>query len=227
MLTLPHIPSADISRFQSILLGWFTDYGQIFPWRQPGLTQYELVMAEALLQRTRADIVAQHYEPFLRAFPDWQALDAADASSLEPHIYSLGMAAQRGPKLLALAHEIVRRQGVLPTDRQQLATIPFFGYYLLNAIELLVFHRPAPLLDVNMARLLERYFGFRRRPELRRDPDLQQLAYRVVDHPASKFLSWSILDFATLMCRGHRPLCPECPINRDCCYFELELAFLQ
>jgi A/G-specific adenine glycosylase len=220
------VADSDIALFQAVLLRWFAAFGRVFPWRRPGLNEYELIIAEALLQRTRADIVAKHYEAFLQAYPDWQALASVDPALLEAHIRPLGMAAQRGPKLLALAKEMVRRGGILPRDRQELATIPFFGHYLLYAAELLIFHQPAPLLDVNMARLLERYFGLQRRPDLRRDPPLQKLAARVANHPESKHLNWAILDFATLVCKSQRPLCPGCPLNRDCQYFELELATL-
>lgn len=154
-LTTP-ILDADIAHFQAVLLRWFAIHGRIFPWRQPNLGEYELIIAETLLQRTRADIVTKHYEAFLQVYPDWQTLASADPKLLEAHIRPLGMAAQRSPKLLALAQEMVRRRGVLPRDRQELATIPFFGHYLLYAAELLIFCRPAPLLDINMARLLER-----------------------------------------------------------------------
>jgi A/G-specific adenine glycosylase len=221
-----HIPVNDISFFQSILLDWYTVYARFFPWRQPGLTEYELIIAEALLQRTRADIVAKHYDNFLLAYPDWHSLSCADTLALTTTIRPLGLAAQRAPMLQALAQEMVRREGVLPLTRQELQTIPFYGHYLINAIELIIFHRPVPLLDVNMARLLERFFGPRKLTDIRRDPYLQELAYRVANHLSSKNLSWAILDFATLVCRASRPRCQVCPLSQKCQYFELELAHL-
>lgn len=221
-----HISDEAIDHFQAVLLNWYAHHHRVFEWRQPGLTEYELIMAEALLQRTRADIVAKYYRPFLLAFPNWEALANADPDLLHSHIHSLGMAAQRGPKLLALAQEMVRRKGVLPRDRQELETIPFFGHYLLNAIGLIIFQQPLPLLDVNMARVLERYFGPRKLIDIRRDPYLQELAHRVANHEHSKHLNWAILDFATAVCQIVRPHCPGCPLNHDCQYFELEMAHL-
>jgi len=36
------------------LLSWFARDGRSFPWREPGRTPYEVVVAEILLQRTTA-----------------------------------------------------------------------------------------------------------------------------------------------------------------------------
>ncbi len=45
---------------------------------------------------------------------------------------------------------------------------------------LLCNRKPRPLLDVNMSRVLERYFGPRSLADIRYDPYLQNLAQRLV-----------------------------------------------
>jgi len=221
-----HISSAAIVKFQATLVAWFAAHGRVLPWRQPGLGDYELFMAEVLLQRTKAENVANYYPRFLATFPTWEALDNTDRELLEEYLRPLGLAAQRAPRIKALAAEMVARHGKIPRERADLESIPLVGQYIANAIEQVIFNQPSPLLDVNMARLLERYFGPRKLADIRYDPYLQELARRVINHPQAKYLNWAILDFAALVCRALRPRCPGCPLNQDCSYFELEMAHL-
>ena len=47
------------------LLSWFARNGRSFPWREPGRTPYEVVVAEILLQRTTTAGVARVYSGFI------------------------------------------------------------------------------------------------------------------------------------------------------------------
>ena len=47
------------------LLSWFARDGCSFPWREPGRTPYEVVVAEILLQRTTTAGVARVYSGFI------------------------------------------------------------------------------------------------------------------------------------------------------------------
>ena len=92
--------------------------------------------------------------------------------------------------------------------------------YIANAYELLVLHKKTPLLDVNMARVLERYFGPRKKYDIRYDPYLQELSYMVVNHEKAKEINWAILDYAQLVCRARNPICNNCLINNRCSYYK-------
>jgi A/G-specific adenine glycosylase len=214
-----HIHEGEIRYLQSALLAWYEQYGRVFPWRADQLGEYELVIAETLLQRTKAETVAKYYQSFIRAFPSWESLSRADTTTLGEYLRPLGLFSQRTKRLQALANEMVRRNGVLPRDRGELESIPFFGQYIANAIELVIFNLPSPLLDVNMARVLERYFGPRALADIRYDPYLQQLAYRVADHPRARDVNWAILDFAARICQAQKPRCLNCLVNENCAYF--------
>ena len=52
------ITTENISKFQENLLRWFDIMRRDFPWRDGNLTDYELIIAEVLLQRTKAETVA-------------------------------------------------------------------------------------------------------------------------------------------------------------------------
>ena len=210
----------NIKYFQEIILSWYNEYGRHFPWRNKGLTHYQLVIAETLLQRTKAETVSKFYKQFIKDFPNWKSLAAADTLVIEKYLVPIGLYRQRSKRLKGLALEMVKRQGKLPRDREELESIPFMGQYIANAVELVIFNKSSPLVDVNMARVLERYFGERQMADIRYDPYLQELSYKIVNHQNAKEINWAILDFAALICIARNPKCPICFLKSHCNYYK-------
>jgi len=209
-----------IRELQITLLDWYRINGRKFPWRNNGLTHYQLIIAETLLQRTKAETVSRFYIQFVKDFPNWTILAKAKNKEIENYLKPIGLYRQRAKRLKNLAAEMVKRKGRLPKEREDLESIPFLGQYIANAIELIIFKQPSPLIDVNMARVLERYFGERKMADIRYDPYLQGLARRLVDNPKSKELNWAVLDYAALVCKAQRPLCTECSLRTNCSFFQ-------
>lgn len=212
------IYETDIEFFQQKLLEWYKDNGRAFPWRNKSATNYELIISEVFLQRTQAETVSRFLPGFLKRYPSWKQLSNATEIELQEIIKPLGLYNQRGSRLYKLAQELKKRKGRFPKERNQVAELPSMGQYITNAYELFVLKKKSPLLDVNMARLLERFFGKRKQRDLRNDPYLQTLAYRVVNIEQSKELNWSILDYASLICRKQKPKCTNCLISNKCKY---------
>lgn len=189
------------------------------PWRKPSLSPFEITIAEVLLQRTKAETVEKFYEKFLATFPGWDVIANADLEAIEEFLRPVGLYRQRAKRLKDLAVEMSRAKGEFPGLRAELEAIPLLGQYIANAIELQVFGRRKPLLDVNMARVLERYFWERQMADIRYDPYLQKLATSVVDHPCSKEINWAILDFAAAVCQAKVPKCEICSFSNSCKFY--------
>ncbi|NCI48484.1 hypothetical protein GWC95_01025 [Sediminibacterium roseum] len=215
---MENIPQDKIEFFQHHILEWYKSNGRNFLWRKKGLTNYQYVIAEVLLQRTKAETVAKFYPDFIRNFPNWLSIASGSAYQLEEFLKPVGLYRQRSKRLMNLAKEMVKRNGRLPKERGELESIPFMGQYIANAVELVIFNEQKPLIDVNMSRVLERFFGERRKSDIRYDSYLQELAHEIVRSMHSKSINWAILDFAAKVCKT-KPLCPICPIKNKCLYF--------
>ena len=213
----------NISKFQQTLLTWYDTDGRHFPWRNKRLTQYQIIIAETLLQRTKAETVSKFYSQFIKDFPNWTNLAHADTATIEQYLKPIGLYRQRAKRLKSLALEMVKRKGKLPRDRAELESIPFMGQYIANAVELIIYKQPSPLIDVNMARLLERYFGKRKMADIRYDPYIQKLSYKIVNHSKAKEINWAILDFAAIICKANNPQCIICPLRQNCAFYKLNL----
>jgi A/G-specific adenine glycosylase len=138
----------NISKFQQTLLTWYDTDGRHFPWRNKRLTQYQIIIAETLLQRTKAETVSKFYSQFIKDFPNWRNLAQVDTAIIEQYLKPIGLFRQRAKRLKNLALEMVKRKGKLPRDRAELESIPFMGQYIANAVELIINKQPSPLIDV-------------------------------------------------------------------------------
>jgi len=213
------VNAKNVSEFQKLLLEWYAINGRHFPWRNRELSNYKIVIAETLLQRTKAETVSKFYDQFLKDFPNWASIVNSDLTAIEKYLRPIGLYRQRAIRLKNLAIEMRNRNGRLPKDRKELESIPFMGQYIANAVELIIYNKPSPLIDVNMARVLERYFGKRKMADIRYDPYLQKLSLKVSRHVNSKEINWAILDFAALVCKARNPICNNCILRLKCNYF--------
>lgn len=202
--------------FQTELIKWWNHNQRSFPWRRPKASKFQLIIAEILLQRTRAETVGIFWPTFTARFPSWAAIGAAGVSELEKALAPIGLSKQRAPRLHALAVIMSKRNGRFSKDRESVESLPGVGQYIANAILLFCHGKPHPLIDVNMARVLERVFGTRKLADIRYDPYLQALATEIVQTRRGKELNWAVLDFAALVCTSRNPHCFTCPIARIC-----------
>jgi A/G-specific adenine glycosylase len=200
------------------LLAWYADQGRQFSWRSSSAGIYQKLVAEILLQRTQAATVHRFFPIFFEQFSSWNDIHSTPVTKLGHALRPIGLWRRRSVALKALAAEMVRRGGMFPQLRDELETLPAVGQYVANAVLLFAHHRPEPLLDANMARVLERVFKPRRLADIRYDPWLQALARRFVRSRRSIEINWAVLDVAALYCRPAKPTCANCPLRKRCNY---------
>jgi A/G-specific adenine glycosylase len=209
-----------VRTFRNRILAWFAWEGRSFPWREPRASTYIKVTSELLLQRTRAETVANFFPRFVKHFPGWDHLAVATDSELRAFLEPIGLWRRRAATLRLLGNEMQARNGRFPATRAEIETLPGIGQYIASAIMLFCHGSREPLLDVNMARVLERCFGPRKLADIRYDPWLQALSRRVVNHPRADHVNWAILDLAARICTIQQPQCAICPV-RSCCRYAL------
>lgn len=218
------IPDEEIGVLRDRLLDWYDRNGREFLWRDDSASCYEIAVSEILLQRTSAQAVSETVTHFLKEFPSWEALSDAEVEEIGKLIEPLGLWRRRSKRLKELGAAMVNREGELPTTRQELERLPGIGQYIANAILLLCFGKAEPLLDSNMARVLERVFEERELSDIRDDPFLQQLSRRLIGEREAVKLNFAILDLGGTVCRPRSPRCDECPLSQHCTYYQHEIV---
>ena len=222
MSSLPDHPTRGeklkITNLGRFLRKWFTDNGRDFPWRESGAGTYERICVEVLLQRTRAQTVANIYPNFFGRFPDWEYIARTDELELCEFLRPLGLWRRRATALKKLASYAADRDGIFPATMMELGDVPAVGQYVANAILLFQHGQRKPLLDVNMVRLLERYVRPRKLADIRYDPWLQAAAHWLVREGDPIETNWAALDFAAQVCLQTKPSCSSCRLRSKCGY---------
>lgn len=162
--------ASSLAAFRRRLLRWFNASARDFPWRAVDATPYVQVLTEILVQQTRAENVAAALPGIVRRYPNWQSLASARIVDLERALRPLGLWRRRARAVKNLARALSLRGWKWPSDREELESLPAVGQYVASAVRIFVHGQPEPLLDTNMARILERYFGPRTLADIRYDP---------------------------------------------------------
>lgn len=205
--------------FRRGIMRWFRENRRQFPWRKESLSPYEVLIAEIMLQQTRAERVKEVYPKFIKRYPGWRELAEADIKEIEDSIRSLGLHRKRARGLKKLAVSVMRSGAKSFHNLDDLTALPSVGIYMGRSVLVNCYGEPEAMLDVNMDRVLERYFGPRRLADIRHDKQLNDLARRLVNKEAPREYNWAIMDFASLVCKSRNPNCSGCPISRFCNYY--------
>jgi len=67
----------------AMLTRWYHRNGRSFAWRCASASNYKKVIAEVLLQRTRAETIAAFFGEFVSEYPSWKQLAAARETDLQ------------------------------------------------------------------------------------------------------------------------------------------------
>src|SRR5438067_2011354 len=123
----------EIASLQRRLHAWFATNGRSFPWRKNRATLYERIIPEVLLQRTRADVVAQFLPRFVQRYPSWNKLANATEADLRQFLQPLGLWRRRASSLTRLAQSLSAKRGRFPRTRSAVESLPAIGQYICNA----------------------------------------------------------------------------------------------
>ncbi len=205
-----------ITRLRRDLLGWAKENGRTFPWRRCDASEYQRIVVEVLLQRTTAAAVAGFFDAFVEKYRGWDQLALAEPADLEEFLRPLGLWRRRAQSLVGLAKYAAANGGRFPNDPVAHRDIPAVGQYVSNAILVFQHGKTRPLLDVNMARVIERFVRPRRLADIRHDLWLQEASYWYARDQEVAGANWAMLDFAALVCKARNPACLDCPVKDRC-----------
>jgi DNA (cytosine-5)-methyltransferase 1 len=203
------------SGFRTDLLEWHRMNSRSYPWRAAG-SPWMVLLAEMCLHRTRADQVNSIFAELLAIAGSPAELIGNQAHGRDL-LASLGLR-WRADNIVRVAEVILELfDGMVPTTREALLTLPGVGDYVANAVICFGFGRSSILMDTNTERIVSRVAGHDRagrRWQLRLD--LYKLAGAVGADPA---FNYGLLDLGALVCKHSSPLCLSCPVARHCATF--------
>lgn len=196
------------------LTHWGKRNARAYPWREE-LPLWQALIAEVMLQRTRAAQVVPTFNQFRHRYPTPAALGEATDEQFAALVEPLGLR-WRGRFLHRLAQVIARLDGALPLEQPALEALPGVGPYAAAATLSLHANRRAVLIDSNTVRVLCRLVGVAYDGETRRKRWFRELAEALTPPRAHRAYNYAVLDLAALVCLPRTPTCTECPVLRWC-----------
>jgi A/G-specific adenine glycosylase len=204
---------SQIAALRPVLHTWGSSAGRRYPWRACG-DPYQRLLAEVLLQRTRADAVAGVWADVIEAFPSPSDLSIATEANIAQVIRPLGFANKRAAYLKSMGRDLVSL-GRVPDDISALLRIAGIGSYSAGAFLISWNAIRASPVDCNVRRVLGRVaFGVNSTDSATAGILMTELLK--TGDPAT--LLFAVIDLGSRPCRPRHPLCDECPAQSFCCY---------
>ncbi len=163
-----------------------------------------------MLQQTRVEYVQSYYERFLNTFPTLEALAAARLDDVLCIWEGLGYYA-RARNLHAAARAIVASDR-LPSNCEDLRSLPGIGPYTSRAIASIAFHEPVAAVDGNVRRVISRLFTHTGNPA----GSVQELADKLLHTGRPGDYNQAMMELGSQICTPKRPRCTQCPVQNYC-----------
>lgn len=170
-----------------------------------------------MLQQTQVERVVTKYQEWLRRFPTVERL--AQAPQRQVILAWSGLGYNRRALHLQRAARMVMKEygGRFPRTKEELMRLPGVGVATAGSLLAFAFGKDVTSLDVNIKRVLHRYFVGSEFPDWKKnDRWLEDLGNMAV--PEGKGHDWNqaMMDFGSLVCTARRPLCAICPLQKNC-----------
>jgi len=206
-------------KFVNKLFDWYEENKRDFPWRKTS-DPYEVLIAEILLQRTRAKNVVPVYENFLEKYPTVGELSEADTDNIENTIESLGLYEPRAKRLKNIARKISEEhEGEVPLEEEKLLEMKGIGHYISRATLCFTNTEEKAVVDWNVTRVVERFFGYDMKSSPHTDKEFMDFMQKLLPEGNGKKFNWAVLDFGAEICKPRNPDCENCFLSSDCVFF--------
>jgi A/G-specific adenine glycosylase len=199
---------------------WFDEHARDLPWRRPGTSAWAVLVSELMLQQTPVNRVLPVYAAWLDRWPTPAALAAASTGDAVRMWGKLGYP-RRALRLHGCAVAITEQHaGQVPDTLAELLALPGVGDYTARAVLAFAFGRRAPVVDINVRRVLARAIdgqGQPGPPSTGRDLAAIQRLLPAADADAARF-SAAVMELGALVCTASTPDCASCPVRVDCAW---------
>jgi A/G-specific adenine glycosylase len=194
------------------LLTWYAREQRDLPWRHEGVTAWQILVSEFMLQQTPVARVEPIWRDWVARWPTPSATAAASAADVLRAWGKLGYP-RRAKRLHECAIAIAAEHGnEVPDDVDTLLTLPGIGSYTARAVACFAYGRRVPVVDTNVRRVVARaVHGRADSPASVRDlTDVAALLPN--EHDAPRF-SAALMELGATVCTARSPRCGLCPLS--------------
>ncbi|MBV8348412.1 MAG: A/G-specific adenine glycosylase [Mycolicibacterium sp.] len=194
------------------LLAWYETARRDLPWRAPGVSPWQILVSEFMLQQTPVVRVRPVWQDWVRRWPTPSATAAATPADVLRAWGKLGYP-RRAKRLHECATVIARDHAdVVPDDVETLEQLPGVGSYTARAIACFAYGKRVPVVDTNVRRVMAR--AMRGEADAASNGrDLAELARILPKDAMAPRFSVALMELGATVCTARSPRCGLCPLS--------------
>ncbi|WP_193046871.1 HhH-GPD family protein [Mycolicibacterium baixiangningiae] len=194
------------------LLVWYDREQRDLPWRRPGVTPWQILVSEFMLQQTPVARVEPIWLSWIARWPTPSATAAAGAADVLRAWGKLGYP-RRAKRLHECATVIAADYGdEVPSDVDVLLTLPGIGAYTARAVACFAYRQRVPVVDTNVRRVVARAVHGRA-DSAASSRDLGDVAALLPEGPDAPRFSVAVMELGATVCVARAPRCGLCPLS--------------
>ncbi|MGB0970053.1 MAG: A/G-specific adenine glycosylase [Mycobacterium sp.] len=194
------------------LLAWYAAEQRDLPWRRPGVSAWQILVSEFMLQQTPVSRVEPIWLEWIARWPTASATAAASAADVLRAWGKLGYP-RRAKRLHECATVIAAQHGdVVPTDVDTLLSLPGVGTYTARAVACFAYQQRVPVVDTNVRRVVARAVHGRGDAASPTTRDLTDVAALLPGNATAPQFSAALMELGATVCTARAPRCGSCPL---------------
>ena len=204
------------------ILKWYDNNKRSLPWRKNvslKKKQYFTLVSEFMLQQTQVVTVIPYFNRFIRKVPNLESLAKINDEKLIKLWEGLGYYSRAKNLKKTARNIIINFKGKLPSNFEDLVSLPGIGNYTASAILAIAFNKPYIPLDGNIERVLKRYLYLKKDKEIQKDNLIQKKSIFGISSRSSDYAQ-ALMELGALICKPSNPSCNQCPIIKKCRSFK-------
>lgn len=199
------------------IIGWFTENRPVAESELHFDSPFQLLIAVILSAQCTDKRVNLVTPALFKAYPTPEALASASAEDVLPYVKSVSYPNSKALHLVEMARKLLSDfGGEVPSDIDELMTLPGVGRKTANVIASIVYDKPVIAVDTHVFRVSHRLGLSKGKTPEAVERDLEKhipVEKRAISH------HWLILH-GRYVCAARSPKCGECPLSGWCAYFE-------
>ena len=196
------------------LLRWYEREQRDLPWRRPGVTPWQILVSEFMLQQTPVARVEPIWVDWVARWPTPSATAAASAADVLRAWGKLGYP-RRAKRLHECALVIAaEHDDAVPSDVETLLSLPGIGAYTARAIACFAYRQRVPVVDTNVRRVVARAVHGRADAAAASSPrDLADVDALLPNGAQAPAFSVALMELGATVCTARSPRCGICPLS--------------
>ena len=205
---------ARTKNFKNVLLQWYKNNKREYSWRNNS-DPWSIYLLEVISQQTQLDRADKYFKRFISEFPTPNDMATTSFKNILEIWSGLGYNS-RAKRMFDSSKIIAEKSfdGLYPNFQQ----LPGVGPYTENAILSFAYNEKVITQDVNVKRIISRYFGVDNPRKY-----IDAISPLLLKNTNSRKLNQALMDFGSSICKPRSPLCLDCPLEDTCDkYFNFE-----